>query len=53
MEPARLREVFAGALIDELGRWPRRGADVDVDGGGARRLEAWWMAARDGGGGRN
>lgn len=52
-EPARLREVFAGALMDELGRWPRRGADVDVVGGGASRLEAWWMAARDWGGGRN
>lgn len=39
--------------MDELGRWPLRGAEVDVDGGGARRLEAWWMAARDWGGGRN
>lgn len=39
--------------MDELGRWPRRGPEVDVDGGGASRLEAWWMAARDWGGGRN
>lgn len=48
MEPARLREDFVtGALMEELGRCPRRGPEVDVDGGGARRLDAWWMAARD------
>lgn len=50
IEPARLRVGFAGeTLSDELGRWPRREAEVGVDGGGARRLEGlegWAGAVR-------
>lgn len=46
MEPARPRVVLAGeALSDELARWPRREAEVGVEGGGARRLEGWELAA--------
>lgn len=42
IEPARLRVGLAEeTLKDELGRWPRREAEVGVEGGGARRFEGW------------
>lgn len=47
MEPARPRVVFPGEMLsDEVARWPRREAEVGVEGGGARRLEGWELAVR-------
>lgn len=43
-----MRVGFAAGEMpsEELGRWGRRELEMGIDGGGARRLEAWGLAAR-------